>query len=92
MSKDIYIMPIHISSLVIDPKGFFNQHAPAGAGWVTHHIVNMDNGDKHIVTSNCFATIKNLLWSTDGNTFHNAIDQKMKDQDITSLRKLELLT
>ncbi len=91
MSKEIYIMPIHISSLVKDPKGFYNQHATSST-WVTYHIVNMDNGDRHIVTPDCFSILKNLLRTTDGNTFHNAAEQKMKDRELTTLRKISLLT
>lgn len=89
MNEDIYIMPIHISSLVRNPKGF---HVPHSGEWVTHHIVNMDNGDRHIVTGDCFAILKHLLWTTDGQTFRNAEEQKMKDREITSLVKIKLLT
>jgi len=92
MSKEIYIMPIHISSLVKNPKGFFNQHASAGAGWVTHHTVNMDNGEKYIVTPDCFATLKNLLWVSGDQEFHNSKEQEMKERGITTLMKIELLT
>jgi len=87
MSKDIYIMPIHISSLVKNPNGFFN-----GECWVCHHTVNMDNGDKHIITPDCFATLKNLLWVSGDREFHNSRDQEMKERELTTLVKIELLT
>ena len=89
MSKDIYIMPIHISSLERNPKGF---NVPHSGEWITHHTVNMDNGDRHIVTSVCFANLKDLLWTTDGHNFRNAVDQQMKERELTTLQKIELLT
>ncbi len=89
MSKEIYIMPIHISGLVMNTKGFYVPHS---GEWVTHHTVNMDNGDKYLVTPDCFSILKNLLRTTDGNTFHNAAEQKMKDRELTTLRKISLLT
>ena len=87
MSKDIYIMPINIACLVKNPNGFFNTER-----WVCHHTVKMVNGDNHVVTEETFLFLKNLLWVHGDREFHNTKDLEMKQRELTTLFKINLLT